>query len=810
MLRNYIIIGIRNLSKHGLYSTVNIIGMSMGIAFFALLFLIVKHELSFDNNHIDSDRTYRVVEIIDSQDIGERSASVPIALGPTIKDLYPNYIESSVRFFNHQVYSHMIFANGRQYNEPSLYFTDKDFFEIFNFPLVRGKKTNALSEPQSVVITTNIAKKYFGEEDPLGKKILYDNQYYLTVTGVVDKSLIPTHLDFELLVSFSTLLITNKNILKGDIWGWNPCWTYILLKEGVKPEELEADFDILFQDASKFPEYLRDYVQLYLQPIEEIHLYSDLDYEMSQNGDYMYIYIFSAIALLVLIIASINFMNLSAVRYSTRVREVGIRKAIGADQSEIIIQFLIEASILSVFSMFGALVFMELLFPYIYQILGDSSGEYQKINTKTLSLLVGGSGLFVGALSSFYPMYYLSGSRPIDGLQLSRTLGIKQKKFRAWSVIIQFVIAIFLLFSTYVAKKQLDLLKDSDLGFNIDNIVVIPLGEARYSSKQFDEVKEAFLKVPGVMSVSGMDEVIGAWVQTYPYKFINEGKVMPSAFYSGLRIKDDFFNVFNIELETGKFLSNDDSLHLREVVVNQAMVNYLGFNKSDDIIGQSFYNRAGGHTVVGVLKDFHFESFHKEIEPFILVKNDMKEWSSFNVKYMAIRLNDIEQWETIEKLLELKWLQIIPYTIMDSFILKEKIELSYLKEERLAKVSLVFSIIGVIIANLGLFGLASFITVQKNKEIAIRKALGMENIEAMFFISKEFFVLVGSACLIAWPLSYLAMTLWLENFPQHTTITIYAYLFSGGITLLLTFITVSYHVIKAGMKNPVNDLKANN
>lgn len=809
MLRNYIIIGIRNLAKHGLYSSVNIIGMSMGIAFFALLFLIVKYELSFDNHHIDSSRTYRIVEVIDSQDIGERSASVPIPLGPTVKDIYPNYIETTVRFFNHQVYSHMIFANGKQYNEPNLYFTDKDFFKIFDFPLVKGKKSSALSEPQSIVITTDLAQKYFGEDDPIGKKILYDNQYYLTVTGVVDKSEVPSHLNFELLVSFSTLSITNRNIMQGNLWQWNPCWTYVLLKEGVGPEELEADFDILFQADSRFPDHLKDYVQLYLQPIEEIHLYSDLDYEMSPNGDYMYIYIFSAIALLVLIIASINFMNLSAVRYSTRVREVGIRKAIGADQSEIIVQFLVEASILSVFSMFGALVFMELLFPFIYQILGDTTIAFHRIDTRTLSLLVGGSGVFVGALSSFYPMYYLSGFKPIDGLQLTRTLGIQQKKFRKWSVIIQFVIAIFLLFSTYVARKQLSLLKEADLGFNTKNIVVIPLGEVRYSGNQFNLIKEEFLKVDGIEAISGVDEVLGVWVQTYPYKFLKNSMNLPSAFYSGISVSDDFFKVFDFKLAEGQYLNNDNCNH-GDVIINEAMVRYLNLSNKE-IIGHKFQDNFGEHKVRGVLNDFHFESFHKEIEPLIIVNNNKNSWKSyFNIKYMIIRLNDIKNWNKIERNLALKWSQLIPYTIMDSFLLKEKVEASYQKEERLAKVSLIFSIIGVIIANLGLFGLASFITVQKNKEIAIRKALGMENIEAMLFISKEFFLLVGSACIIAWPLSYFAMKLWLDNFPQHTSIDLSAYLFSGGVTLLLTFITVSYHVIKAGMKNPVTDLKSSN
>ncbi|WP_367397793.1 ABC transporter permease [Flammeovirga sp. EKP202] len=810
MLRNYIIIGIRNLAKHGLYSLVNIVGMSMGIAFFALLFLIVKYELSFDNNHVDSKRTYRIVEVIDSQDIGERSASVPIALGPTINDLYPTYVESTVRFFNHQVYSHVIFANGQQYNEPSLYFTDKDFFKIFDFPLVRGKKSNALSDPQSVVITTDIAQKYFGEEDPLGKKILYDNQFYLTVTGVVDKSKIPTHLDFELLVSFSTLLITNKNIMKGDLWQWNPCWTYVLLKEGVRPEELEADFDILLQDETKFPEYLRDYVQLYLQPIEEIHLYSDLDYEMSHNGDYMYIYIFSAIALLVLIIASINFMNLSAVRYSTRVREVGIRKAIGADQFEIIIQFLVEASILSVLSMFGALVFMELLFPYLYQILGDNTIEIRQVDSRTITLLIGGSGIFVGALSSFYPMYYLSGFRPIDGLQVTRVIGVKQKKFRTWSVIIQFVIAMFLLFSTYVARKQLNLLKEADLGFNTKNIVVVPLGEVRYSMDQYSEIKKSFLSIDGVEAVSGMDEILGVLVQTFPFEFVKDSISMPSSFYSGLKIKNDFFDVFHFNIVAGEYIHNNQQCDHGDVLINEAMVRYLGYDDANEVIGQKFYNRAGEHIVTGVLKDFHFESFHKEIEPFILFKNDNRLFKSFNIKYMVLRLDTIDDWGRIEEEMSLKWTKHVPYTLMDSFLLKHKVQSSYQKEERLAKVSLIFSIIGVIIANLGLFGLASFITVQKNKEIAIRKALGMENFEAMLFISKEFFFLVGSACFIAWPLSYLAMKLWLENFPQQITIDPYAYLFSGGVTLFLTFITVSYHVIKAGIKNPVVDLKSSN
>ncbi|AZQ61055.1 FtsX-like permease family protein [Flammeovirga pectinis] len=809
MLRNYIIIGIRNLKKHGLYSLVNVLGMSMGIAFFTLLFLIVKNELSYDDFHVDPKRTYRVVEVIDSQDIGERSASVPIPLGPTIKDLYPNYIERSVRFFNDQAYSHMLFANGKQYNEKNLYFTDSDFFKVFDFPLILGNKRTALSEPQSIVITTKIAQKYFGNENPLGKKVLYENKYYLTVTGVIDKTNLPTHLNFDQLISFSTLSITNKDILQNNLWVWNPCWTYILLKEGVKPEELEADFEILFQDGSKFPEFIRDYVQLYLQPIREIHLYSDLDFEMSPNGDYMYIYIFSAIALMVLIIAAINFMNLSAVRYSTRIREVGIRKAIGADQSELIVQFLIEAGILSICSMFGALIFMELLFPYIYQILGDEKLLFRDLENQSLMFFVGGSGVFVGALASFYPMYYLSGVRPLEGLNVTRTMGSKQKRFRKWSVIVQFVIAIFLLFSTYVSKEQLNLMKKTYLGFDTENIVIIPLGEVKYSPFKFDQLKEQFLEVDGVESVTGIDEVLGVWVQNYPFS-INKGEVRTSStFYSALKVRDDFESVFNLKLVAGHHFSEENKASIHEILVNEAMVKHLGIDNPKDAIGLGIYSEKGKEQIIGVLKDFHYEPIHKEIGPFIIDVNNWESARSYLTKYMAIRLRGDKSWEQVKPFMVAKWTKIIPYRLMDSFFLQTKVEASYKKEERLAKVSLIFSIIGVIIANLGLFGLASFITVQKNKEIAIRKALGMENLEAMLFISKEFFILIGSACLIAWPISYLGMRLWLENFPKTITIGIGVYIFSGGVTLLLTLITVSYHVVKAAFKNPVEDLKAN-
>ncbi|WP_139263149.1 ABC transporter permease [Flammeovirga pacifica] len=791
-----------------MYSGINIVGMSMGIAFFTLLVLVVQYELSYDAFHQSADRTYRVVEIIDTQDIGERSASVPIGLGPTLKTLYPNYIDQSVRFFNHQAYSHVISISDKKYNENHLYFTDDDFFKVFNFPLMEGDKETALSEPGAVVITKELAKKYFGEKSALGKKILYEKKHYLKVTGVIDKDNCPSHLDFEILVSFSTLLITNRELFYKEDWVWNPCWTYITLKEDVQPEELEADFEILLQDPTKFPEYLRDYVELYLQPIQEIHLYSDLDFEMSPNGDYMYIYIFSAIAIMVLLIAAINFMNLSSVRYSTRVREVGIRKAIGANQTELINQFIVEASILSILSMFGAIVFLELLFTFVQDFLSNSGFVLRDADPQNLFLLVGLSGLFVGALSSFYPLFYLSGFKPLEGLHDTSPKGYQQKRFRKWSVITQFIISMFLLFSTYVAKRQLDFMKDSDIGFKPENIVMIPMGEVRFQSNNFERLKDKFASLPNVESVTGMDEVLGVWVQNYPYTFIKNDKKLPSAFFASIVTYPEVFNVFDFQV-LAQNQRNANDIPSREIWVNEKFIHFMGFETPEEALDLKVYTYYGYQKISGVLKDFHYEPIHKPIEPFIIdVNNKYRLLNSFSNKFLALKIKKGSNWNILEKQLELKWTQVVEYRIMDTFFLKDKIEDTFKKEEQLAKVSLIFSIIGVIIANMGLFGLSSFITVRKNKEIAIRKALGMENFQAMIFVSKEFFVLVGSACLVAWPTAYLAMKLWLDNFPKAVNIDIGAYIFSGGLTLLMTMLTVSYHVVKTGIKNPVEDLKA--
>ncbi|NLR90034.1 ABC transporter permease [Flammeovirga agarivorans] len=811
MLRNYILIGIRNLLKHGVYSGINIVGMSMGIAFFSLLFLLVNYEMSYDEFHKAYDRTYRIVEIIDTEDIGERSASVPIGLGPTLKTLYSNYVDASVRFFNHQAYSHMVFAKDRQYNEKHLYFTEPDFFKIFNFPLIAGDQSTALEEPQTAIVTKEIAQKYFGDEDPIGKKILYENRFYLTITGVIDKTNYPSHLDFEILVSFSTLLLTDQEIMLRDRWVWNPCWTYVLLKEGVKPEELEADFEVLYQDKSKFPDYLRDYVQLYLQPIWEIHLYSDLDFEMSPNGDYMYIYIFSSIALMVLLIAAINFMNLSAVRYSTRMREVGIRKAIGADQTELIFQFLVEAIILSILSMFGAVMFMELLFPLIYPMLGDSGFILREVDTQKLIILIGGSGIFVAALSSFYPLYYLSGFKPIDGLQESKRMGRQQKGFRKWSVIVQFIIAMFLLFSTYVSKRQLDFMRESDIGFDTKDVMLIPLGEVRFQSNQIFKLKKEFLNIYEIEAVTGIDEIMGVWVQNYPISFKVKDKVYPSSFYAGVVTNPEFFDVFDVKIIAKNDLYNDGGLYNnRYIYVNEAFVDFMGYTSPEEALNTTFWSKNGYiNKIAGVVKDFNYEPVHKPIEPFVIdINNVWRLKGSYAIKFLALKIKSGANWTDVERKLEILWSKVIPYRLMDVFSLNDKIEASYQKEERLARVSLIFSIIGVIIANMGLFGLSSFITVQRKKEIAIRKALGMENIQAMLLLSKEFFTLVGTACLIAWPTAYLAMRLWLENFPKIITIDLGAYIFSGGVTLVLTFLTVSYHVVKVGIKSPVEDLKS--
>ncbi len=801
MLKNYFTIALRNLYKYWVYSLINIAGLAVGISFFTLLFLIIQYEISYDTIHSKSDRIYRLVEKIEQNGVGEESASLPFGFGPKAVESFPDQVENMVRIFNFQLFSHSVSYQDERDNEGRFYFADSTFFQIFDFPLLKGNPKTALLAPNSVVISEAMAKKYFGEEDPIGKVIFYEDNIPLTVTGVLTKRDYASHFEFDFLASLSSVRAF-VNPLHYNSWVWNPCWTYLLLKEDANQAVLEQQFAQIVE--RHFPSALARYVEIYLQPLRSIHLKSNLDYEISSNGDVTYIYIFAVIAILILVITVINFTNLSTARYSMRAKEIGIRKAIGADKSELIQQFFVESIFISTIGIICAFVLVEVLLPHV-ALLTDRDLTYNKIDKGVLVASVFGSGLVVGFLSSLYPSYYLSRFLPAEVLNGAPMSGLRNKRFRSILVVLQFCITIYLLISTLINFQQVGYMRGAEIGFEKEQIVMVPMPNTSARTR-YDSLKAMLLQHDAVKAVTHTEEILGAGHQTHNFmpEWENPSK-SEMIFLPSLIVGYDFIETFDIQLLVGRSFHPDSTDETRAVIVNQELVRFMEWGSPEEALGKTLRTSYGDEKVVGVVENFNFESLHEEVTPFVLDLPNTEGIRFSFAKYIAIRVEDNSEQVALAHI-EKVWDMYVPNRTFEYFVLSNKLNNLYMRELKLGLISGDFSLVAIFIACLGLFGLSSFVVEQKRKEIAIRKAIGTTNVSIIALLSSEFLSLVGVSLLIAWPFSYFMMNYWLSRFPFHIEISMAPFITSGIVVLAITLLTVSYHTIRAALKNPVQDL----
>lgn len=799
MLKNYFTIALRNLYTYWVYSLLNIVGLAVGISFFALLFIVVKYELSFDKIHQKADRIYRVVEKVEQSGVGEESASLPFMFAPTICRDFGLKVESAVRIFNFQISSHSVSYGKKRDNESKFYFADSTFFKIFDYPLALGNPENALENPNSVVISKEMAEKYFGESSPLGQIIYYEDRVPLKVTGVFSSKYYASHFEFDFVASLSAVrdLIHPNGY---NSWFWNPCWTYILLREDVSQTALE---NILPQIVAEyFPESLKKHVKLYLQALTDIHLTSSLDYEISDNKEKVHVRIFTVIAILILIITIINFTNLSTARYAMRAKEIGIRKVIGADKWELIQQFLVESLFLSALGTLCSFAFIELLLPYITE-LTNRDITYEKIDKTTLVSTLLGAGLSVGLLSSIYPSYYLSRFLPAEVMNSERFRPRNSSYFRRILVILQFCITIYLLISTMVSFRQLSYMRNGKTGFEKKKIIVLPLPNTA-ARERFDAIKQALLQNKGIRSVTVSEEILGVSHQTHPF-YMETAQDRSLIFLPSLSVGYDFIETFNIRIIAGRSFAKDSLDEISGIIVNQKFVDFMGWGSPQEALGKPLNSYFGKEKVIGVAENFNFEALYEEVTPIVLdIPSDPAAKIAYS-KYVSIALEGENSAHIIPKI-EAVWHQFIPNRTFEYFFLNKRISKLYLSELKLGKISANFSLVAIFIACLGIFGLSAFMVGQRKKEIAIRKALGTTNLSIVFLLSGEFSSLVGIALLISWPFSYLMLDKWLSRFPFRIDMSPFPFLASGVIVFLITILTVSYHTIKAATSNPARDL----
>ena len=801
LFNNYLKVTYRNFVRQRLYSLLNLSGLVTGLTCFLLIYFYIQDELSYDRFHSKSDRIYRVLEHFESEGVGEHSASLPFPTGPALKNDFPRQVEHAVRLFNFQSPT-LTLANvpaDKAFTESQIFFADSNFLEVFDFALLEGNRKLALDQPHSLIITESMAKKYFGEEDPIGKVLRFQETQDLQVAGILEDAPLNAHFQYDAIISFSSLKSWYNGTLPNG-WYWNPCWTYISLDANTDPAHFTAQLPA-FVD-KYFPDFIKDDVEMELQPLEKIHLHSKLDYEIAANNDIKTIYIFGAIALFVLIIAAINFVNLSTARASKRAKEVGIRKTLGSRKSQLVTQFVFESILMTLLSVLLACLIVSLLLPGFNSLVEKSISFDQLIQPQFLAgaLLL---SLVLGLFSGFYPAFVLSSFRPVRVLKGGQ-IQSKGLSFRRVLVTAQFAISIFLIVGTFVAIDQFNLLQNKDVGFDQDHVVMVPVIRSPMG-EHYETFKNQALQSPYVNSITGVEEIIGAKHQVGNYRFegMERSKPFPRFF-----VLHDFSETMNIEMAAGRDYSKefvtDDTLAL---VINESMVKALGWGSPEEAINKPyFFRNAFKGRIIGVVKDYNFVSKHNPIGPIVLDLNTHPRAFNLFIKYMAVKIDPGNVSQAMKDL-KTAWTATLPNRPFDSFFLEDRLNQSYKAEKKLSKITIIFSLLAILVACLGLFGLATFSIERRTKEIGLRKILGIRTDQILVLLSQEFAYLILVALALSIPVSYLLLDQWLNGFAYRVSLEIWPFLSAGLITFAVAMLTILYHAYRASWINPVVALR---
>ena len=784
MIRNYIKITLRNIFKHKGYSFINIAGLAAGMACCLLIAIWVLDELSYDKFHQNVSSLYRVEE---NQHYSGRQFHVnvtPYPLSPALKEEIAEIADSS-RFV--WAGSHLLRYGENAFYENNVRAVDPSFFQMFSFPVLTGDETTLLDSPYSLVITEDIASKYFGDVDPMGRVIVFDNQHEFTVTGVVRNVPHNSTIQFDMLLPYEFLRKEGKT--REDDFGSNSILTYVQLKENVTLSQ--ANEKVFGFIRTKSPKSTTDLV---LRPLSQIHLHAYFGYEKTM-GAIQYVYIFSIIAFFVLLIACINFMNLSTARSAKRAREVGMRKVVGALKTHLIRQFYGESLLFAVIALIFAVLLVTLLLPAFSSLAGkDLSWNVTGISNILLGILV--ITLFSGLVAGSYPALVLSSFQPVKvirGAHRSKRGGIM---FRRILVVLQFSLSILLIIGTVVVYKQLHYMKNVRLGWDKEHLLYIPLRAD--IQKSYQSLKDELIKDTRILGVTGTSQ-LPSYISSNSGGVDWEGKDPQQQVLIGFNFVDyDYIKTLDIEMTEGRAFSKEFPSDLSQTfIVNEEVVTLMG---KESVVGERFHFMGVDGTIVGVMKNFHYQPVQNRIEPLaILVVPDY-------IQYMLIRIPP-ENISASLKFIENTWNRIFPNYPFDYQFIDENFDRMYRAEERIGTLLKYFAFLAVLIACLGLFGLASFTAEQRTKEIGIRKVLGASVGQVTFLLCREFFLLVLLSNLIAWPLAYLAMEDWLNNYAYRTKAGIIVFLAAMLTALAVALLSVAFQAIKAALANPANALK---
>ena len=806
MLNNYIKTTFRNLIRSKGYTVINILGLAIGLSASILILLFIVNELSYDKFFKDSERIYRIaVKGRMSGDFFD-VAVTPAPMAPALKHTFPE-VESAVRLRQWSQQSLFAFEH-KMFYEKDVFFADSSFFEIFDFAPALGDLKTALHEPFSAVLTQELAHKYFNDDNPIGKILKVNDDFLFKVTAVIQDIPENTHLKFPLLLSWSSIKKMNDSRMD-DNWGSLGFYTYVKLVENSDVQQFELKIRTIIidklieqsgEDSSRFENVQLEF-KPYLQPIEEIHLKSNLMAELSPNSDISYIYSFSAIAAFILLIACINFMNLTTARSAKRAREVGIRKVHGGFRSQLIAQFIGESVILSFIALVIAIILVELTIPVFSDIIGQNISEDLLINPLMIvSYLI--LAIVVGFVAGSYPAFYLSSFQPVNVLKRNLNRSSKNPALRNVLVIIQFSISIFLMVGTGIIFNQLNYVKNKKLGFDKEHVMIIQLRNDKLREKSAF-LENEFRKLSMVANAASSTSIPGEGSDGSGFFPEGENTTDPWLIFN-TGADYDYIETMGMEIIKGRSFSKEFASDTAGIIINETLLKKLGWG--DDCIGKKITPGDPGNKfsfrVIGVVKDFHFLSLHDKIEPYIiyLSKNNLR---SLSIKIKPGNLN-----ESITQISN-KWSEMEPNFPFDYSFLDETFDALYKSEERMGKLFIYFSIIAIFIACLGLFGLASYTAEQRTKEIGIRKTFGATTPSISFLLTRDFTKWILLANIIAWPAAYYFLGLWLENFAFRINITDqwHVFLLSAVISFAVAILTVSLQAIKVAHSNPVDALK---
>ncbi|GGA88834.1 ABC transporter permease [Puia dinghuensis] len=793
MLKNLLTVALRNFKRDGWYSLLNILGLTIGITFSLFLIFYIKDELSFDRYNQKADRIFRIASNIKEPDKDTmRWVATQVPLAPTLKKDYPE-VEEAVRFISED--KKMYKKGELRIYEDKVYYADSNVFRIFTYPFIQGDPRTALVAPNSLVLTQSVATTFFGKGDAVGQALEDAKGDVFKVTGVIKDIPYNSHFRFNVLISATTL---PKDFQ--DNWGGFNIFTYVL----VRPHTDAAAFEKkLFPMYDKYmaPIFAKYNIKIHyaVQPILSIHLHSNMQGEPEELGSMSYIYIFSAVAFFMLIIACINYMNLTTARSARRAKEIGVRKVTGSTQPQLIAQFLIESMLAALIALLLSIGLVALLLPVFNSLAGKFISFGALLQPGTLLILLA-IVLFVGFLGGSYPALYLSKFDPIHILKGNLSKGSSNVTLRRILVVTQFSIAMIMLICTLVVFRQLNYIRNKDLGFDRAEVLTIPVNTNRDARSQIFAFTNAVRKDPRVLSASTADAVPGQDVSFNLFSIqTSKGYVDQGVFTYAA--DEHYFKTLGMQIRKGRDFSGPaDTLH--SIIVNESMVNYFGWDNPigkrvkipGDTSGKRYWE------VVGVVKDFNQRSLYNPIAPLLLRYRP-------NAGNIQLKLDARDVQAAITGIQQ-SWRSIFPDLPFDYTFLDQSLNSQYEADQKRGKIFTAFSVLTVAITCLGLLGLIAFTTQQRQKEISLRKIMGAGVATLVTLITRNFVALVGISCLIAFPVAWLFMDKWLKIFPYNTGLSATPFLLAAVTVLLITFLTVIYHTVRAALANPSKSLRA--